>query len=143
VIDDLMVQFNPKNADGFVSFVATNGWFVDVVAHVLSGRDEILPAHLDAFAGPTKDAVCTLHDVRSRPLSPGVAYVEAPWTITHQGAAGSTGAPRPPRRGLLDITLVQNRDDENWVMTSGTNTDYTHAFTTSDTTFTDQSRAGS
>ncbi|WP_143543171.1 SgcJ/EcaC family oxidoreductase [Rhodococcus sp. NCIMB 12038] len=115
--------FNAHDPSAIADLFVPTGWFVDVVGHRLSGRDEIREAHRFAFSKMMGAAHLDVTDLQSRPLGDRHAQIEIAWTTTgHANPDGSRG--HDDRHGLLVLTLGRESESDGWAIVAGANNDY-------------------
>lgn len=112
--------WNSHDAHTFDSLFPADAEFTDVLGHHAVGPEAIARLHVMAFARLFAAAELTLHGVRTRRLTPGLASVHADWSM--EGHGTPQGVPLPHREGAMHI--ITELRDGCWLPLELHNADY-------------------
>lgn len=111
--------WNAHDMDALASLFAPDAEFVNVVGIWWKGRAAIQAAHEATHRTLFKNSRLTLTSTDVRFPVPDFAIARSAWTL--EGHVDPTGAPLPPRRGLL-VFVLRSHDDA-WEIVDAQNTD--------------------
>jgi uncharacterized protein (TIGR02246 family) len=125
-IEALIARFrdtwNQHDAHALAALFAEDADFTSWRGTHARGRKAVEELHAPLFTSAVFEnsrQICRLRSLRF--LKPDIAIADVDWEMT--GAATPEGAPRPPRKGLLDWAMVKTNG--RWLIAVMHNTDFT------------------
>lgn len=125
VVERFFNAWNSHDAHALGGVFPADGEFTTVLGHHAVGPDAIAELHVMPFARLFADAELSCTDVRTRYLGPGLASVDADWSM--KGHTNPRGEPLPGREGSLH--LIAARRDNRWQPLVAHNLDYGDTYT--------------
>ena len=104
VILALADAWNHHDAQALAGLFAEESDFIDVSGARADGRAGVEGHYVPVFETTFRESRLMVEDVRIRFLRPDIAAVDAKWEMT--GATDPAGNPRPPRKGLMSLIMV-------------------------------------
>lgn len=124
VAAEVFQVWNTHRADEFGALFPAQARYVDVLAQVAVGPEEIAELHRLPFDRIFPRAVLAATDLTSRLLRDDVVSIDAGWTMT--GHLSLAGAGLPKREGSMH--LVVQRLDARWWPVVVHNYDYSNVY---------------
>jgi uncharacterized protein (TIGR02246 family) len=113
VLADFSAAWNVHDAKAFSMTFAEDADFTNVRGAGAHGREGVEKFHSPSFATYFKASHLTITGTKIRYIKPDVAAVDSTWEMT--GAMTPDGKVMPPRKGLLNFVMTEDRG--TWLIT--------------------------